>query len=268
MIFQNIPLLLLAAATILLVLLSIEAGYRLGVAIHHHLKSDKESPVSVISGAILGLLGFLLAFTFQILYNRFDERKQLVRDEAVAIRTAWLRSDFMQEPDHGKAVTLLKEYVDMRIAAVQSSDADKMQKALKESDLIQQKLWNMAVANVRKDMNSDVAALYIGSLNEVFSIHSLRITRGLQARAPLGLWLGLYALLVFGMLSIGYQTAVAGSRRTLASIILSISFTIVTVLIISLDRPHSGFFKVSQQPLINLQESMAGNSESDTVEQP
>src|SRR5687767_10911499 len=35
----------------------------------------------------------------------------------------------------------------------------------------QVRLWEMAVANARRDMNSDVAALYIDSLNKVNEMH-------------------------------------------------------------------------------------------------
>ena len=52
------------------------------------------------------------------------------------------------------------------------AEADRLKPArvkrfLSETQRLQDRLWNMAVANARKDMNSDVAALYIDSLNEV-----------------------------------------------------------------------------------------------------
>lgn len=219
---------------------------------------EKEPPVSVISGAILGLLAFMLAFTFGILYNRFDARKDLVRAEADAIGTAWLRLDFMQEPDRQTSRKLLKEYVDLRLAVAAAPEDHKLEEGLKSSAIIQDKLWAMAVSNARRDMNSDVAALYIESLNEVFDVHGLRIARGVQAKTPGGLWMALYTLLFFSMNAIGYQTAIAGSRRSWSALILAISFTIVSVLVAALDQPKSGFFQVPQQPLKNVQMSMSG----------
>lgn len=257
---QSLPIWLIALATILIVLLSIEAGYRLGLGKKHHIGIEKESPVSVISGAILGLLAFMLAFTFGILYNRYDARKALVRTEANAIGTTWLRTSFMSEPDRAKSVKLLKDYVDMRVAVAQSLDIGMMPNAIKATDQIHSQLWSLAVKNARQDMNSDVAALYITSLNEMIDVHGLRVARGFQAKTPYGLWLALYALLILSMLSIGFQTAIAGSKRTLATAMLALSFTVVFVLIASLDQPVNGFFKVSQQPLINLQQTMAGNT--------
>jgi hypothetical protein len=267
---QSISIWLIALATISIVLLSIEVGYRLGKNIQRRTNLEKESPVAVISGAILGLLAFMLAFTFGILYNRFDARKELVRSEANAIGTAWLRADFMSEPDRGKSVQLLKEYTSLRLEAARAADIATVQKVLVTSEKIQRKLWDLAVVNSRKDMNSDVAALYIESLNEVINLHGLRMARAYQAKTPIGLWISLYTLLLFSMFSIGFQTAIAGSSRTLATVILAISFTVVFVLIASLDQLKNGFFKVSQQPLVNVQLFMAGDTQSEVeiIEEP
>src|SRR5512140_711383 len=72
-----------------LVLCTAEAGYRLGLAVLRKSENEKESPVSAIGAAVLGLTGFMLAFAFGIATERFDMRKALVREEATAIRTAW-----------------------------------------------------------------------------------------------------------------------------------------------------------------------------------
>ncbi len=255
---QNSPIWLLALVTILIVLLSIEGGYRSGLILSRRYGIENDSPLSVISGAVFGLLAFLLAFTFGILYNRFDARKELVRQEANAIGTTFLRTDFIPEPDRTRSVNLLKEYLNVRIDVVQTLDLSKMPKAMMETDRLQRQLWKLAVVNARLDMNSDVASLYVASLNEVIDIHSLRLARGYQARTSPGLWFSLYALLLLSMFLIGYQIAMAGSGRSPASIILAISFTVVFILIAALDRPQEGFFKVSQQPLISLRLTMEG----------
>jgi MFS family permease len=244
------------AATIVLVMVAIEGGYRLGRAARRRSDEEKESPVSAIAATILALLAFIMAFTFGIASDRYDTRKTLVREEANAIRTAWSRSDFLPEPDRGAAVGLLREYVDLRLAAVQSSDLARVRAAVVESERIQRRLWEMAVVNARKDMNSDVAALYIESLNEVANLHASRVNLGLQVRIPAGIWLGLYALVVLAMLAVGYQTAIAGSRRTWIMLMLALSFSLVITLIAALDRPQSGYVPVSQEPLQDVRALM------------
>jgi putative Ca2+/H+ antiporter (TMEM165/GDT1 family) len=61
-----LPIWAVFAGTIVVVMVAIEAGYLLGQAMHRRSDEEKESPVSAIAGAILGLAAFMLAFTFGI----------------------------------------------------------------------------------------------------------------------------------------------------------------------------------------------------------
>jgi hypothetical protein len=254
-----LPIWAVFAGTIVVVLVAIEAGYLLGQAMHRRSDEEKESPVSAIAGAILGLAAFMLAFTFGIVSERHDYKKALVREDAVAIRTAWQRSDFLPEPDRAEANTLLRHYVDVRVTFAEEGRLDpaRVKSVLAETQRIQDRLWDMAAANARQDMNSDVAALYIESLNEVNGIHASRVAVGIQARVPNEIWLALYCVTILGMMSVGYQTGIAGSKRSMARPILALSFALVFTLIASLDRPDSGVIKVTQQPLIDLRDAMA-----------
>ena len=207
----------------------------------------------------MGLLAFILAFTFAIVSDRYDARKGLVREEANALRTAYSRTEFLPEADRAEATALLREYVDVRLTIAQAGDLEKIPALMLEADRVQRQLWEMAVVNARKDMNSDVAALYIEALNEITSIHWLRVAVGVQARIPNVIWLVLYTLVILGMIGVGYQTGIAGSRRTWAILILALSFSLVIALIAELDRPQSGLITVTQQPLADLQVWMAAD---------
>ena len=253
---QTLIVVALFLGTVLVVVLAIEAGFRLGSSVRRRTEDEKESPVSAIAGSVLGLLAFILAFTFAIVSERYDARKGLVREEANAIRTAFLRSEFLPESDRGEAAKLFRRYLEVRLEATASLDLERVNAALVESARIHKQLWDMAVANARKDMNSDVAALYIESLNEVINVNAMRVAVALQTRVPLGIWLVLYALIILGMAAVGYQTGIAGSRRTWAIWVLAISFSLVIALIAALDQPHSGYVPVSQQPLIDLRDAM------------
>lgn len=246
------------AMTIVLVLLSVEAGYRLGIIAHARSENEKEPPASNVAGAVLGLASFILAFTFGIVWDRYDDRKELVRDEANAIRSAYVRSDFLPEPDRVQAKQLLRDYLDARLTVAPSgvTVSQHLQTTIEDAVRIHRRLWVMAVANARQDMNSDVAALYIESLNEVAAVHASRVAVGVQARVPWGIWWVLYALTVAAMMSIGYHTGIVGSQRSMSTLILATSFAIVIIVIATLDRP-GGFIKVSQQPLVDLKGALA-----------
>lgn len=85
-------------ATVLIVLLSIVAGYKIG----HYVQDRKKEGTVISAGSVvaasLGLLAFMLAFTFGIASNRYDARKQIVLDEVNTIGTTYLRADTLPSP--------------------------------------------------------------------------------------------------------------------------------------------------------------------------
>ena len=180
-----IPIWGVFAATIIVVMVAIEVGYRLGHAMHRRSEDEKESPVSAIAGAILGLAAFMLAFTFGIVSERHDARRgwcamrPLPSHRLAAIGLS-------AGTDRAEAAALLRQYVDLRVTFAEegSLEPERVKSVLAETQRIQDRLWNMAVANARKDMNSDVAALYIDSLNEVNGIHASRVAVGIQREFP------------------------------------------------------------------------------------
>ena len=153
----TIPIVVIFLGTMAVVAIGIEVGFRVGrVMRRRRSENEKDTQVGIVTNAILTLAGFMLALTFAIAADRMHDRKMLVRDEANAIGTAWLRSDFLPEPDRAESAGLLRRYVDIRLDAVQVKNPDQMQKLLVESQQIQRQVWDMAVKNARKDMNSDV----------------------------------------------------------------------------------------------------------------
>lgn len=242
----------LFVGTIILVVMPIEVGYQLGLAAHRRAQTDTEKSISVVASTMLGLLAFILAFTFGIAANRFDTRNQLVRDEANAIRTAWARSDFLPKADQDETRILLREYLRARIAAVQSVNSETVQRVAAEAEQIQRRLWDIALPNARKDLNSDIGALYIESLNDVSATHASRVAVGLQLRIPTTVWLTLAGVTALTMIAVGYQFGVAGSTRTIAVPLMALTFALVIGLIGLLDRPIGGLTAVPQRPLEDL----------------
>ncbi len=248
-----IPLEVLFPVTIVLFFIAIELGYKVGNTHTEDLKKLKEKMTSSNAGAILGLLGFILVFTFGIVYHRYDERKELVREEANMIRTAWLRTDFLPEKERADSDKLIKQYIDLRLRAVEVYSVDNMHTNIKESNKIQYQIWDIASANASQDMHSQTGALYFESVNEMINHQALRIAVGLQARIPTAIWILLYVLIILGMFGIGYQASVSGSsRKTWLTPIMVLSFSLIISLIAALDRPDNNIMRVSQQPLADL----------------
>ena len=256
MIIDMLPVWVFFFIMVGLVLLSIEIGFRIGRAVRGKTDDERESPASSISGVILGLQAFMLAFTFSIVSDRYDTKKGLVREEANTIRTAFHRADFLIEPDRAKTKAVLRDYVGQRIAVGLSHDAQFVYSSLGDALRMQQQLWDIAVANGRADMNSDVGALYVESVNEIAHMHAMRVSIALQARIPTVIWVVLISLLILGMIGMGYHTAIADSRRSRVAPILAIAFSLVVALIAAIDNPAGFLMPVSQQPLTNVLSEM------------
>lgn len=250
-----LPIWAFFVGTIVVVLGSVEAGFRLGRAAHRRSDEEKESPVATMGGAVLGLVAFILAFTFGLAAARYDTRKQLVYEEANEIGTTYLRADFLPEAERAETKRLLREYVEVRLAAVESRRWDAFVAALGESVDLQDRLWRIAVANGARDLNSDVAALYADSLNAMIERHGERVTIAMS-RIPSAIWASLYLISVLGMIATGYHSGITGSTRTPASAIVALCFALVISLIASLDRPFTAYTAVSQAPLVRLHERM------------
>jgi len=237
---------------LVVVLLSVECGYRLGRYRRSRSEQEKEAPVGTMVGATLGLLAFILAFTFGLAAARFDARRQVLLDEANAIGTTYLRAGIL--PERGEQIrTLLRGYVAARLEAVQSG---KIAEGIGRSESIQQQLWSQAEAVGGKNPNSIVVGLFVQSLNEVIDLHAKRVQAGVRSRIPGAIWLGLFAVAALSLAAMGYQAGLARTRRSLAVFAVAITFSVVIELIADLDRPQQGVLRVSQHALLDLQRSM------------
>ena len=76
-------------ATVAVVLLAVEGGFRLGQYRRRRSEQEDRPPVGEMVAATLALLAFMLAFTFGLAASRFDVRRGLVIDEANAIGTTY-----------------------------------------------------------------------------------------------------------------------------------------------------------------------------------
>ena len=247
-----LPLWLLFLATILVVCTAVEFGYQLGRYRRNH-SPEKDAPVGAMVGAMLGLLAFILAFTFGLAASRFDERRHTVLDDANAIGTSYLRAGLLPEPQRTEIQRLMRQYVDLRLAVVRDRNVDE---ALSKSAELHGQMWARAAAVAAQDPRSVVTGLFIQSLNQLIDLHSTRVMVGLRSRIPTIIWAALYFVALLTMATMGYQEGLTGTRRSIASLAVVFVFSVVMFLIVDLDRPLEGQLRTSQQPLIDLQQSM------------
>ena len=96
-IIDSLPIWVVFLLTVALIVLSVEIGYRIGIERARKSEREREAPIDSMVGSTLGLLAFMLAFTFGMATSRYDARKQFVVDEVNTIRTADLRAQLLPE---------------------------------------------------------------------------------------------------------------------------------------------------------------------------
>lgn len=242
-----LPLWLFNLLTTVIVLVTIELGWRLGNYRDTQPRDAKKGPVAVPVGASLSLLAFLLAFTFGMAAARFDNRKNIVLQEANAIGTVYLRTSFLPAPMHDEARDAVRAYLALRVGGA-SMIMDPQSMA--EAASLQDRLWSLATTAQAAD-NSVSMGLFIESLNEMIDVDTVQVAAN-RNRIPDSIWLMLAIVTIFSMMSVGYQFGLENTRSWAVNILMAMAFSTVIMLIADLDRPQIGLVQVSQQPLLDL----------------
>ena len=214
-------------------------------------KQSDHSQENYLVGSMLGLLALLLAFSFSLAVQRYEERRNLVIEEANAIGTSYLRSQLLDEPHRSRLSKLLIDYTDIRIKLGTASGDQKAD--LARNDRLLTEIW-AAVISARDSANSHgtSTAIYI-TFNELIDLDSERkVAR--QLRVPVAVLLLLYAFLGLTAAVLGY--VLEERRAWIGAIFLFVLLALYVGIIIDLNRPTSGNIRESQDPMLMLRQSL------------
>jgi hypothetical protein len=249
----------LSLGLLIAMLLATEAGRRIGRA---RIAADPEGlakGVGPAEGAVFGLFGLLLAFSFSGAASRFDERRALITEEANAIGTAWLRLDTLPDDARAPLRDLMRRYVDSRLATYAHSDTEAMSMTHHmESGALQEQIWALAVAALRRpDVPASAATVTLPALNDVFDIATTRLA-AVRTHPPPVVYILLCALALLGAVLVGYNGAGNRSRSLLHDVGYAVTIALAVYVILDLEYPRLGLIRVEQadQLLIDLRRSM------------
>src|SRR3954465_719590 len=110
-----------------------------------HLSDSLKEPFGILQGALLGLVGLLLAFGLSLAVSRYEARRVNVVDEANAIGTTYLRAQTLAEPMRSRSLVLLVGYT--RIALRLSDEVPgsaAADDARAREQRIERRLWRLA----------------------------------------------------------------------------------------------------------------------------
>lgn len=230
-----------------------ELGFRLGRRFAKTTLEQTKPHISAIEAAILGVLGLLLAFTMSMSVSRYEVRKQLVLQEANALGTACLRTQLLPEAQGKELLGLLHDYISVRVEyGTSGNDLARMDVLRAKGARLQQEIWSKAVAYARQDPNPVKAGLLLQSLNEAIDLEAARWMT-FHDHVPESVIYVIALVALLAAILVGYTFGMSGRRQIFSMCALALAITMVLAVIVDLDRPRSGFIRVTQQPIIDLQ---------------
>lgn len=241
-VMDNLPLWLLAVIMVGSLSAVIELGFRAGKRIASEEGLSKHPIEASISTAMLGLLAFMLAFTFGAAVSRYKEGRSLAISDTNLASSLYRLADLMEEPDNrDRFRNLVREYLDIRTEAIATEDHAKLSQALDRSRSIQEELWDL-IRTEDPPPNTLVSTWIKFVEND-----TTRRANGLYNRLPITTWfvLGGLAILTTGLL--GMNSGLHGRRSRLVATIFIIAYSLVLLLIVDIDRPFRSLFSTSDQ---------------------
>jgi hypothetical protein len=253
---DSIPLLLYLALAIIIMIAPIEIGYAVGK--YYRGKPDKSQMAQVrsIMGASLGLLAFMLAFSFGMAQRHFDDRTNAYLLEVTAIDAAYRGASLLNQESGNEARELLRELVQLRRDTSDAEDRDELEEIvtlIRDVEHLHDRLWRVADTSMQSPGDSIDDSIFSNAIMAMIRANDERLQHTLFNRISPIIWLTLLAMSILSMIVMGYQAGLTGKRSILATWTLAITFAVVLTLVTDLDRPQMKLFKMNQSLMTELQ---------------
>lgn len=246
------------AALFVGMLLCLELGHRIELRRLAKHPETKREGLGVVEGAVFGLLGLLIAFTFHGAASRFETPRQLVIDEANAISNVWLRVDLLTEDAQPAMRDLLRRYLDARLETYRVlPDRDAAKAMHAEAVNLQHEIWEYAVRVCEANNQPAKTGLVLNPLNAMFDIANTR-RQAMRVHPLPVIFVLLFALGLGCAMLAGFGMA-GGKTRSWAHIIgFAVIFALSVYVIFELEYPRLGLIRVSgfDRVLVELRGSM------------
>jgi hypothetical protein len=219
-----------------------------------HQKSRESEPSvaqeGYLLGSALGLLGLLLAFSFGMVLNRYEVRRELVTKEANAIGTSYLRAQFLDEPHRTRLSKLLVAYTENRIKLATASDQTAY---LPTNDRLLTEIWAAVRAARESALQHGVTTTLLNTYNDVIDLDTERkIAWELRVPDEVLVLVAVYLMITAGL--VGYS--VDGVRGFRAAAFLFLLLALSITVIADINRPMAGSARESQRAMEMLLASL------------
>ena len=267
---DHLPLALVMALATLTQVLFIEFGFRYGTVKQRGPVKAQMAQVRAIMGASLGLLAFMLAFSFSMAQQHFEERTRAYMLEVSAIGAAFRGADLIQADARSEAKEILLNFAKLRLElsrAVKQSDMAAVREMIRESDRMHDQLWAIAESSMEGKGGGEDTGIFAQSVLAMINAQDARLQAGIFNRISPTIWFALFLMSLLSMIVMGYQAGLTGTRSKLATWTLALTFSAVMTLVTDLDRPNMTLFEMNQSLMVELENRMQGGDSWDPAAQ-
>jgi len=248
--------LLSTAALFVAMLFCLEIGRRIEAKRMANGRSDEGT--GAVEAAMFGLLGLLLAFTFSGAASRFDDRRNIIVEEANDIGTAYLRVDLLPPEAQPAIREKFKQYVDSRIETYRKiPDMDAVNAELQHSQQLQKDIWTMSADASQRSPTTMAGILLLPALNAMIDITTTR-TMASQMHPPMVIFVMLGVIVLASAMIAGFSMAKGKARSWLHIVLFAVIMTLTVYVIIDIEYPRLGLIRVDSfdQVMVDLRKSM------------
>lgn len=241
------------------VLVCLEVGWRLRTRNLATETEKSDAGLNALDGAVFGLMGLLIAFTFSGAASRFEARRALIVQETNNIGTAYLRIDMLPADAQPALRQDYRDYLESRLDFYDKlgGPIEPARLAFAKSADLQHKIWSESVAATARQNSAAVTTLVLTSVNSMIDITTTRMV-ALETHPPLAIYLALAAVVLASSVLAGYAMAKSGRRNWPHMLIYSATLAFAVYLIFDLDHPRLGLVRIDSADhiLVDLRSSM------------
>ena len=243
----------------LLVLAVVASATIGGHVVGGHMREESDTlrePFGVLQGALLGVVGLILAFGLSLAVGRYEDRRAATVAEANAIGTTYLRAQLIAEPARSHSLDALRRYTSLALKITQEvPNSSAMRRTTAAEGVLQRQLWRLAGEAMAAGPVASAPRLYVDSLNSTFDQQSVRLS-ALNNRVPspvLAIEV-IGAAVALGLLAM--HISILG-RGLVPMLVAAALVSLLLLVTFDLDRPTRGLITVPSTPLQALRASMA-----------
>jgi hypothetical protein len=230
--------------------------------------------LATVEGAVFALIALLLAFTISGALQRFDERRQLVIQEANAVSTAYDRLGLFEGEVARNLQMKLKDYVHARIDLYSMPEDFSLWYRTELFSPEQQdkilhlkvKVWDATVAACPQASFRPACSQALPALTSAFEVARLRVGAS-QKHPPQVVYAMLFGLGLGGSLLAGFGMAAATARSWIHMVIFAGTLTVTLYAVTDMEYPRLGLIRIESFDhfLVDAHQQMQAPEMSGTV---